>query len=121
MCRRLVVGLLVGLLGHVAHGQEIVGDAPAALSEEVRLQLFASLIPALVDPYSAKLHNVQVGETAVCGFVNAKNQFGAYVGLAPFAFTPHDGAIIVIPSTDQTPAGDFKRSMLAIYGCAIDP
>lgn len=41
----------------------------------------------LTDPGSAQFRNVRVAQTGlVCGEVNAKNQFGGYVGFRQFAY-----------------------------------
>jgi hypothetical protein len=44
----------------------------------------------LFDPYSAQFEDVRVARNAngefVCGFVNAKNKMGGYVGKAPFVY-----------------------------------
>ena len=46
-----------------------------------------SLVAAqMFDPESAKFKSVRaVDGGAICGFVNAKNRYGAYVGFAEFA------------------------------------
>jgi hypothetical protein len=46
----------------------------------------------LIDPSSAQFRNVTVVDGWVCGEVNAKNRFGAYVGYKPFYGTYIDGA-----------------------------
>ncbi|KAF1692743.1 hypothetical protein CSC62_14000 [Pseudoxanthomonas jiangsuensis] len=38
----------------------------------------------LIDPSSAQFRNMLVGDGVVCGEVNGKNRFGAYVGFKPF-------------------------------------
>lgn len=39
----------------------------------------------LIDPFSAKYINLRAGRNGtICGTVNAKNRFGAYVGAKPF-------------------------------------
>lgn len=44
------------------------------------------------DPSAAQYRNLAVysddGELALCGEVNAKNGFGAYIGFTPFAASP---------------------------------
>jgi hypothetical protein len=46
----------------------------------------------LIDPSSAQFRNVAVVGGWVCGEVNAKNRFGAYVGFKPFYGAYIDGA-----------------------------
>ncbi|MEZ2742644.1 hypothetical protein ACBP93_08435 [Paenalcaligenes hominis] len=48
----------------------------------------------LADPYSAKFENVKkLKSGAVCGEVNYKNQYGAYIGRQPFAIVGSKGYI----------------------------
>ena len=61
----------------------------------------------LNDPDSAKFEGLQAGITSgdVCGYVNAKNRMGGYVGKTPFYYVKSDkSAGIVQPLTDN----DFK-------------
>lgn len=55
--------------------------------EAIRL-VVADVKHGLKDPYSSKFTNVFIRRdrafTSVCGEVNAKNSFGAYVGYRPF-------------------------------------
>ena len=64
----------------------------------------------LADPYSAKFENVKKEKNgAVCGEVNYKNQYGAYIGRQPFAiwngkaFVGVEGASEVLLYCVKTP------------------
>ncbi len=52
----------------------------------------------MLDPGSATFREVRVVKGAVCGFVNAKNRYGAYVGYTMFA-VEDTGAILIQPTT----------------------
>lgn len=52
----------------------------------------------MLDPGSATFREVRVVKGAVCGFVNAKNRYGAYVGYTMFA-VEDAGAILIQPTT----------------------
>ena len=69
----------------------------------------------LIDPYSAQYeflkgpaqawHNPwPIGDTifgyAVCAGINSKNRFGGYVGMKPFFFMLHDGAVVHIENSE---------------------
>ena len=54
----------------------VVGCGDQAAEDAVRLQL--------KDPSSAQFEGITKKDTAVCGFVNAKNAMGGYVGFRAF-------------------------------------
>lgn len=74
------VAILVLFLNPVAHAS----DATKAVQEYASLQMR--------DPDSVKFRNVQARtedrEIYGCGWINATNQFGGYVGYRPFAASP---------------------------------
>lgn len=74
----------------------------------------------LNDPDSAKFTEVKpgAGKGSYCGFVNAKNRMGGYVGATPFFYEKSTGlAGIVAPVADR----DFRSMWLAIQaGAASD-
>lgn len=62
----------------------------------------------LIDPDSAQFKSVRENPQtgAVCGFVNAKNRMGGYVGETPFVYEKASGATLVRePPTER----DFER------------
>lgn len=55
--------------------------------EELKRKATDLIARGLLDPDSAKFQNVRVvNKFLVCGEVNAKNQFGGYVGYQPFFY-----------------------------------
>lgn len=60
--------------------EKLISEAKAAISEDFK------------DPSSAQFRNIwiayepEIDASTVCGEVNAKNSFGAYVGFAPFTY-----------------------------------
>ncbi len=63
---------------------------PVALSAPVESAATDAIRASLKDPYSAQFELLRAGQdkdgsTLVCGFVNAKNGFGAYGGRKLFA------------------------------------
>lgn len=63
--------------------------APVTLSPTQTQAIQAAVIDTLKDPESARFSEIAAtqgdsGEISVCGFVNAKNSFGGYVGKKPF-------------------------------------
>lgn len=47
--------------------------------------------PLLFDASSAQFRNLRAKGDFLCGEVNGKNRFGAYVGFRPFASVPEHG------------------------------
>jgi hypothetical protein len=80
-----------------------------------RTNFLASLAPATVarlfpDPYSTQfvgLAESKDDDRVICGYVNAKNEGGAYTGFRPFTWSDHDGsAMLYDPPFDEfTAAG----------------
>lgn len=64
----------------------------------------------LYDPDSAQFRNMGIGEHFVCGEVNAKNRFGAFVGFKAFAVYP-SGRVIL--DGDDGPEGFTQRISIA--------
>ncbi len=62
----------------------LINEAKSAISEDFK------------DPSSAQFRNIwvtyepEIDKSTVCGEVNAKNSFGAYVGFAPFTYRTKD-------------------------------
>jgi len=74
----------------------------AACSEESakRVRAEDAVKEQLKDPASAKFEGVRKGKTDqhICGLVNAKNSFGAYLGSTPFVYTefsPQNSFVII--------------------------
>jgi hypothetical protein len=76
-----------------------IADASAAREDAEVIERAKNAL-GLLDPYSAHFDEIRVipsegGKKIVCGFVNAKNRFGAYVGRKPFAYRADYAAQIV--------------------------
>lgn len=54
--------------------------ASGSLTNSQRQAIIEKVKSKLADPYSAKIRITKVSANTVCGLVNAKNQFGGYVG-----------------------------------------
>lgn len=69
---------------------------------------------ALVDPESSKFRDVEYfkGTGATCGYVNAKNRMGGYVGFTIFVVT-EKGEVLLNPNAD-TESGPPKKRLKAI-------
>lgn len=87
--------LLVALLAGNAWAQ---AEGPAIADAQAKVAL------KLKDPESARFTNVTSDHGLVCGWVNAKNSYGGYVGFRPFAVV---GDMAVL--RDEEPAGSFNN------------
>lgn len=65
---------------------------------------------SLFDPESAKFSTIfnGKGKYTICGFVNAKNRMGAYVGATPFVYTEEKGYPESILVSDLPTDADFR-------------
>lgn len=88
---------LLALAGGVAViiGAIYLSPIPDSLGLTEQGRLTGSVRDQLKDPGSAKFRNLKVIEGAgiLCGEVNAKNAFGAYVGFRKFAFNKPTGEL----------------------------
>ena len=82
----------------------------------------------LKDPESAKFRNVRVVakpaqrdetkiNTYVCGELNAKNSYGAYVGYVKFIWFPGSGSIALYDGKKDIPMLNEKYNDLIDYIC----
>lgn len=98
-----------------------VNTRPAAMTDADRAHIQAAVIDDLKDPGSAQLRRLQVYDLSdgqgriICGEMNGKNSFGAYVGFQPFYLRVKDGAVV----SQYAGSGDADdiRTMRAAEGC----
>lgn len=102
---------------------QVIDDTRNVLTFEEQKALFAGLTDKLRDPTSAQLRFLRRSSSnklGICGEVNAKNGFGAYIGFIPFTGgIIGTTALLVIPSRevfDQSPQAVSRQ--LADFGCA---
>jgi hypothetical protein len=69
----------------------------------------------LSDPRSAQFEDVEVGSNAICGEINAKNQFGGYTGFKAFVFERKTKRLWVEDSADADAA--YEQIMNAMRSC----
>ena len=71
----------------------------------------AKVSSSFIDPSSAQFRDTKTTRSGqFCGFVNAKNQFGGYVGFQPFALRSTNGDLIILKLLTFQEAADIKRS-----------
>lgn len=101
--RRGLMVLIVAMCG-CAPGNPLPS---VALSAPVEAAATDAIKASLKDPYSAQFERMRAGQdkdgsTLVCGYVNAKNSFGAYQGRRLFAVrVPAAGAATVEAFSDE--------------------
>src|SRR5262245_10479314 len=68
-------------------------------AEEERLITWAreAVMNTMKDPASTQFESIQVKANAICGFVNARNSYGGYVGRTQFAVTLRSREVFVLP------------------------
>jgi len=87
--RLLAVVAVCSLLPLPSYGQQVVDGSASVLGDDDLAQLLSALPGFLLDPSSAqlsKLHKDPDNGDYICGFFNAKNSFGGYVGMQPFRY-----------------------------------
>jgi hypothetical protein len=86
---------IVGLLSLSASGAsalQVMDDSALVIGQELLAQIDRSAGEKVRDPTSILYRDLSLGKLLdgryqnVCGYLNAKNAFGAYVGFTPFWF-----------------------------------
>lgn len=69
----------------------VTGNIHAQVSDQTIIEAKARIAVKMKDPESVQFSNVVLADSkngpVVCGWVNAKNSYGGYVGYAPFIVT----------------------------------
>ena len=103
--KRLVFITLFLFLAACAPPIDVVSYQPLTLTSAQMALVEATVTRDLFDPESARFRDVyaarstvsrdgeQVEVTVVCGYINAKNRVGGYVGFTPFATALLDGQV----------------------------
>lgn len=73
---------------------------PMEITGDMKKKAREGLLKSLKDPGSAQFGEMfaaktENGETMICGYVNAKNSYGGYTGMAPFAGSLQNGKFLV--------------------------
>jgi hypothetical protein len=90
--------------------------APAAI-DPLLSKARTAVAHSLKDPPSARFDGVVKKAEAVCGFVNAKNSYGGYVGRTRFAYVTKGGEVFLeVPITMLSTAnlGEYERADKAL-------
>lgn len=101
----------------------VIDESRDALSFEEQKALFAGLSDQLRDPTSAQVRLLRHSTTnslGICGELNAKNGFGAYVGFVPFmGGIVGDKAVLVMLSREVAVNMPSQvKAQLAKFGCS---
>lgn len=114
--RSLTIAVAAALFSVAAQAQEIVDRSGSVLSKPHTELLFSVLNRELRDGMSARVSNLREANGSFCGFVNAKNNFGAYTGFSAFIFRPRDGSLTLLPEPDDILYA-IKEMNFEILGC----
>ncbi len=98
-----------------------VATRPVPVTAQDRGVIQSAIIDGMKDPGAAQLRNVVAYDLsdgqgrAICGELNGKNSFGAYVGFQPFFLRVKDGKLV----SNYTGTGDPNDldNFMAEKGC----
>src|SRR5262249_8791640 len=106
---RLIIAVVASaLVAGSAYAQAVVDSSDAPLDTSVVKAAMNAATKDLKAPMSAKFRGLRLIHTSrdrpdvICGYVNAKNGFGGYVGFKPFYFDvkKNAGGVLSLPKTD---------------------
>ncbi|NTJ46514.1 hypothetical protein G6K93_05735 [Agrobacterium rhizogenes] len=87
---------LTTILATQAHSQMAMDQSDKSIPPELLSKLSASLVFATSDPFSAQVIMLKYGvknQEDLCGLINTKNEYGAYIGFKPFHYRDADHRI----------------------------
>jgi hypothetical protein len=116
--KRIVVAALAALVLSGVHAQ----TAKRAVTPKELAAIKDSLQSTLKDADSVKFKDVEVtldGKGSVCGLLNAKNSYGAYIGYAYFfgmVFTEHQKVPVAMVLSVDDGDSNVAEQMCKKYG-----
>ncbi|TPL64672.1 hypothetical protein [Mesorhizobium sp. B2-4-1] len=127
-----LIALIGGTTIGAAHATDFLDESYKALSPKQLDSVVLEVAKVMRDPTSLIFRGLTHPNTGspvldngvVCGFVNGKNIYGAYVGFTPFANQgPINGldALVTIdaPQADDPDYGNaLRKHMMDVSGCA---
>lgn len=124
MGRRIAISLVLlaaSLLNvpDLARAQTVVDGSGASVPQGQLVRLLASVTHPFRDPLSSQFRGLRMMSSGVCGEVNTKNGYGAYVGFMPFGYeAAADRSAVLNPSSEvrDGAAEEFIRNI----GCIDD-
>lgn len=118
----LAVATILLVAGCVDVNDTPVATRPTPVTERDRGFIQTGIIDDLKDPGSAQTRNLMAYDLSdgqgriICGQMNGRNSFGAYVGYQPFYLRVKDGAVVskIVGTGSEMDPSDAKR---ALEGC----
>ncbi|NHF73358.1 hypothetical protein [Paracoccus xiamenensis] len=111
----------IALAGCVNVNDTPVNTRPTPVTAQDRGVIQSAIIDGLKDPGAAQLRNLVAYDLsdgqgrAICGELNGKNSFGAYVGYRPFFLRVKNGAVVSNYSGGSDP--NDLDTFMAQKGC----
>ncbi|RWK85294.1 MAG: hypothetical protein EOR52_27700 [Mesorhizobium sp.] len=102
-----------------ATSAEFLDGTKDAIPPEILDAAVSTIIHKLRDPGSAQFQGLVMARSKVlCGFVNAKNGFGGYVGFTPFLYNPADRSASILKNHEDNEAwNELEMMVFKFTGC----
>lgn len=111
------VAVTILLLSSPLTAQEIDDDSGSTIGRDIQEDLFTAARDQMLDGYSARFSRLSVKRDSLCGFVNGKNAFGAYVGHTPFYMDLKTKRLSFLPPAND-PLHELSSMTFNLIGCA---
>lgn len=86
------------LFSGTALAQTLIDD-PQDVDKALADRIVVAVADNFTDPVATQIRRLRPSDThkgTICGEVNTKNQYGGYVGFAPFRYLPDTGRIYFV-------------------------
>lgn len=110
--KRLACASVIAVLstGGISAAQEVVDDSAGKFTATEIKAALQAVGMKLSDPYSAKFSRLfrGVNPHIVCGYVNGKNLYGAYVGNTLFYYDGRDNSALIVQDESEAVLNFYK-------------
>ncbi len=124
MKRWLVAGAIVALIASSAAAQQVMDGSEQKLDPEDRKLVLKMVTRGFFDPASSQFYSLgyqiaqgKIEKKTVCGYVNAKNRMGGYVGIEPFFYNTETSEVTFLPTELKPQATETFFQFVEALGC----
>lgn len=116
MVRRALITILSVAFSIAAMAQTVTDDSDKNIEPAVMTAAVKAISDQMRDPQSSQFRNLYIIDNSLCGEVNSKNGFGAYVGYTPFRYSLDTQYLGILASNTSSEA-EYELRKRAMNYC----